>query len=161
MVASRRVSPYRSSASPHWAVGPAKGPLGYPPDVQIPLVDYLVLDNGPYLQANECKSCGARFFGRRNACAQCGAREFNEVRVSDTGTLRTFSIVYRAAPTIPTPYVSAIVLTDDGTSVRSNLIKVEADPSKISLGMKVKLDTYVVGTDDDGQEAVAFGYAPA
>ena len=129
--------------------------------MQIPLVDYLVLDNGPYLQANECEGCGARFFGRRNACAQCGGREFNAVRVSDTGTLRTFSIVYRAAPTIPTPYVSAIVQTDDGTSVRSNLINVAPDPGKITLGMKVKLDTYVVGTDDDGRQAVAFGYAPA
>ncbi len=119
-----------------------------------------MLGDEPHLQANECANCGARFFGRRNACAHCGHREFNPVRVSDTGTLRTFSIVYRAAPTIPTPYVSAIVLTDDGTSVRSNLINIEPDPSKITLGMKVKLDTYVVGTDDDGQEAVAFGYAP-
>ncbi|WP_419846780.1 Zn-ribbon domain-containing OB-fold protein [Candidatus Poriferisocius sp.] len=128
--------------------------------MQIPLVDYLVLGDEPHLQANECANCGARFFGRRNACAHCGHREFNSVRVSDTGTLRTFSIVYRAAPTIPTPYVSAIVLTDDGTSVRSNLINIEPDPAKITLGMKVKLDTYVVGTDDDGLEAVAFGYAP-
>lgn len=128
--------------------------------VQIPLVDYLVLGDEPYLQAHVCAHCGARYFGRRNACARCGGREFNTVRVSDTGTLRTFSIVYRAAPSIPTPYVSAIVLTDDGTSVRSNLINIEPDPAKITLGMKVKLDTYVVGTDDDGLEAVAFGYAP-
>ncbi|MCY4036495.1 MAG: OB-fold domain-containing protein [bacterium] len=129
--------------------------------VQIPIVDYLVLGDEPHLQANQCDDCGARFFGRRNACAQCGGRSFQSVPVSGTGTLRTFSIVYRAAPTIPTPYVSAIVRTDDGTSVRANLINIEPDPAKISLGMKVKLDTYVVGTDDDGQEAVAFGYAPA
>ncbi len=138
-------------------VGPRWGSL---PVVQIPLVDYLVLGDEPHLQANQCSACGARFFGRRNACARCGNREFTVEPVSSTGTLRTFSIVYRAAPSIPTPYVSAIVQTDDGTSVRSNLINIEPDPAKISLGMKVKLDTYVAGTDDDGVEAVAFGYAP-
>ncbi|WP_420640354.1 Zn-ribbon domain-containing OB-fold protein [Candidatus Poriferisocius sp.] len=125
------------------------------------MVDYLVLGDEPHLQANQCDNCGARFFGRRNACAHCGGREFSTVPVSNTGTLRTFSIVYRAAPTIPTPYVSAIIRTDDDTTVRSNLINVEPDPAKITLGMKVKLDTYVAGTDDDGQEAVAFGYSPA
>ncbi len=128
--------------------------------VQIPLVDYLVLGDEPYLQAYECADCGARFFGRRNGCARCGGRSFNVVRVSDTGTLRTFSIVHRAAPSIPTPYVSAIVQTDDGTSVRSNLIEIDPDPANIELGMRVKLGTYVVGTDDEGREAVAFGYAP-
>lgn len=128
--------------------------------MQIPLVDYLVLGDEPYLRANECADCGARFFGRRNACARCGGREFVSVRVSGTGTLRTFSIVHRAAPTIPTPYVSAIVHTDDGTSVRSNLINVEPDPKEISLGMRVKLETYVAGTDEEGKEAIAFGYAP-
>ncbi|WP_419917544.1 Zn-ribbon domain-containing OB-fold protein [Candidatus Poriferisocius sp.] len=129
--------------------------------MQIPLVDYLVLGDEPYLQAHECTACRARFFGRRNGCAQCGARSFDVVQVSNTGTLRTFSIVHRAAPSIPTPYVSAIVHTDDGTSVRANLVGIEPDPESIKLGMKVKLDTYVVGTDDEGQEAVAFGYAPA
>ncbi len=128
--------------------------------MQIPLVNYLVLGSEPYLQAHECTNCGARYFGRRNACAHCGAQEFRKVRVSNTGTLRTFSIVYRAAPSVPTPYVSAIVLTDDGVSVRSNLLKVEPDPDKVVLGMKVQLETYVAGTDDEGKEAVAFGYAP-
>ena len=44
---------------------------------QIPLVDYLVLDEGdPHLVAQECTNCGARFFDRRNACASCFASEF-------------------------------------------------------------------------------------
>ncbi|MCY3968007.1 MAG: OB-fold domain-containing protein [bacterium] len=125
------------------------------------MVDYLVLGDEPYLQVNECKNCGARYFGRRNACGQCGSQEFQQARVSDTGTLRTFSIVHRAAPSIPTPYVSAIVVTDDGTSVRTNLINIDPTPDKVVLGMKVKLATYVVGTDDEGKEAVAFAYEPA
>ena len=43
---------------------------------QIPLVDYLVLATSPIWWRNECTSCGARFFDRRNACASCGRTEF-------------------------------------------------------------------------------------
>jgi hypothetical protein len=31
----------------------------------------------------------------------------------------------------------------------------------VTLGMKVKLTTYSIGTDDEGTEAIAFGYEPA
>ena len=46
---------------------------------QIPLVDYLVLGDEPHLVANECTSCGARFFDRRNACAACFGTDFEHV----------------------------------------------------------------------------------
>ena len=72
-----------------------------------------------------------------------------------------FTIVHRAAPGIPAPYVSAIIETDDGTSVRSNVVNCEPDPERVKLGMKVKLTTYSIGTDDEGTEAIAFGYEPA
>jgi hypothetical protein len=45
--------------------------------------------------------------------------------------------------------------------VKTNVINVDPDPSKVSLGMKVRLATYVAGTDDEGTEAVAFGFEPA
>jgi hypothetical protein len=31
----------------------------------------------------------------------------------------------------------------------------------VRLGMKVRLATYVVGTDDNGTEAIGFGFEPA
>ena len=50
---------------------------------QIPLVDYLVLGEDPHLVANECTSCGARYFDRRNACASCEATDFKKVDIAD------------------------------------------------------------------------------
>jgi uncharacterized protein len=41
---------------------------------QVPFVGYLKLGSDPHLVANECRSCGALFFDRRNACAHCGGR---------------------------------------------------------------------------------------
>jgi uncharacterized OB-fold protein len=126
---------------------------------QIPLVDYLQLGDVPHLVANECTSCGARFFDRRNACANCEATEFEKVSVAPTGEVRAFTIVSFAAPGIPVPYVAAVV-DCDGTSVKANLINVTPDPEHVTLGMKVRLATEVIGTDDNGTEAVGFGFEP-
>ncbi len=126
---------------------------------QIPLVDYLVLGDRPHLVAKECISCGARYFDRRNACASCGRTEFSSVDIATEGEVRAFTIVAFAAPGIPTPYVAAMV-DCGGTSVRANLINVPPDPEHVSLGMQVRLATEVVGTDDEGTEAIGFGFEP-
>lgn len=126
---------------------------------QIPLVDYLVLGAEPHLVALECNSCGARFFGRRNGCAKCFADDFSLKKVPTTGEVQAFTIVSMAAPGIPTPFVAALI-DCDGTSVRGNVINVEPDDDHVTLGMKVKLATYPIGTDDDGTEAVGFGFEP-
>ncbi len=129
---------------------------------QIPLVEYLRLGESPHLVANQCTSCGARYFDRRNACAKCGATELAPTPVANEGRVTAFTVVRRAMPGVPVPYVSSIVETDDGTSVRANLVGI--DPEAVdfaTLGTRVQLTTFAVGTDDEGTEAVAFGYAPA
>ena len=126
---------------------------------QVPLVDYLVLGDDPHLEAQECTSCGAHYFERRNACAACEADQFKKVRVANEGVLRAFTIVSMAAPGIPTPFVAGVV-DCDGTSVRGNVINIEPNPENVQTGMKVRLATYTFGTDDDGVEGIAFGYEP-
>ena len=126
----------------------------------VPIVDYLVLTDSPYLEANQCSECSARFFDRRNACAACGGTSFTRTAISNQAVLTSFSIVHRAAPSVPVPFVSAIVNTDDGTSVRSNVVGLD-DPMDAELGMKLVLTTYSCGVDDDGKECIAFGYEPA
>jgi uncharacterized OB-fold protein len=126
---------------------------------QIPLVDYLVLDAAPHLVANQCTSCGARFFDRRNACANCSNTTFDKVTVDSDGEVRTFTIVTFAAPGIPVPFVSAVV-DCGGTSVRANLTNVEPTPEHVHLGMKVRLTTVPLGADAAGTEAIGFAYEP-
>ncbi|MFI5043609.1 MAG: Zn-ribbon domain-containing OB-fold protein [Acidimicrobiales bacterium] len=126
---------------------------------QIPLVDYLVLGDSPHLVANECTNCQARFFDHRDACANCSHTEFQSVDVEPTGEVRTFTIVAFAAPGIPVPFVAAVV-DCGGTSVRANLINIEADPDHVRTGMKVRLATYPLGADEAGTEAIGFGFEP-
>jgi uncharacterized protein len=128
---------------------------------QVPMVEYLVLDEGsPHLVANKCDACGALYFDRRNACARCGGRTFSTQRLADEGTVRSFTIVHRAAPGVTTPYVSAIVDLEGGGVVKANVLNVEPSPQVVNLGMKVRLTTAVAGVDDEGTEAVVFGYEP-
>jgi uncharacterized protein len=127
---------------------------------QIPLVDYLVLDDDPHLVAHECTACGARYFDRRNACASCSGTDFTTVDLPAEGVLRTFTIVTFAAPGIPTPFVAGVV-DCGGTSVRANVVNVDPTPEAVSLGMKVKLTTFPIGTDSEGTEAIGFGFEPA
>jgi uncharacterized OB-fold protein len=126
---------------------------------QIPLVDYLALEPEPHLVAQQCKGCGARYFDRRNACAGCFGTEFEDASIATTGEVRAFTIVSLAAPGIPVPFVAALV-DCDGTSVRGNIVNTEPDPDHVSLGMKVQLTTYPIGSDTAGTEAIAFGFEP-
>ena len=96
--------------------------------------------------------------------AQClrrlrGHRIQDGVEVPTTGEVRAFTIVSFAAPGIPVPFVAAVV-DCEGTSVRANLINVTPDPEHVTMGMKVRLATEVIGTDDNGTEAVGFGFEP-
>ena len=126
---------------------------------QVPLVDYLTLAPTAHLVANECTTCGARYFDRRNACASCFATDFKKSAIENEGIVRSFTIVTFAAPGVPVPFVAAII-NCGGTSVRANLINVDPTPEKVTLGMKVRLATYTLGLDDNGAEAIGFGYEP-
>jgi uncharacterized OB-fold protein len=128
---------------------------------QIPFVEYLVLDEGePHLVAQQCTSCGARFFDRRNACASCFSTEFKSVNIPTDGEVRAFTIVAFAAPGVEVPFVAAIV-DCGGTSVRGNVINCPPDPEHITLGMRVKLTTTSMGTDSQGVEAINYAFEPA
>jgi uncharacterized OB-fold protein len=126
---------------------------------RIPIVDYLVLDEPAHLIAHECMICGARYFSRRNACANCGALEFRDVDVITTGELKSFTIVSFAAQGVPVPFVAGIV-DCDGTTVRGNIVNVEAAASHVTLGMKVRLTTFPMGVDAEGVEAIGYGFEP-
>ena len=98
---------------------------------QIPIVDYLVLDDGPaHLVAWEAVDSGALYFDRRNADAKGGGTEFKRRKLATTGKVRSFTIVHRAVPGVPTPYVSALVDLDGGGVVKANLLNVDPTPKR-------------------------------
>ena len=134
--------------------------MNYPAGSVVPIVAYLVPGEQPLLQAHKCRSCGARFFDRRNACGACGATGFELVELARTGSVRSFTIVHRATPDVTVPYVSVVVELDDGKAVKANLVGVAPDPQAVKPGMRVELTTWRIGTDPEGTQAVTFGFRP-
>jgi uncharacterized OB-fold protein len=120
---------------------------------QIPIVEYLVLGDTPHLRAHACQECGALYFDRRNACARCSGRAFTWKDLASTGKVRAYTVVGRTKK----PFASIVVDLDGGGAVKANLLNT-IDPAEIAANLNVELDTFVIGTDDDGTEAVGFGF---
>ena len=102
--------------------------------------------------------------GKRSVCSKCFARDqISKIKLSNSGSLYSYSVVYRSFPGIDVPYVSALVDLDDGGTVKGNLINVEPNPDKIEFGMKVKV---VYGDalgrkDKDGNSYMSYFFEPA
>ena len=135
-----------------------------PASKRIPMVGYLRLDDDdgaqPRLVASRCECCGGLYLDRRNGCARCGGESFSEQALATTGTLRSFTIVHRSAPTVETPYVSVVVALDNGGLVKGRIIGIEPDPAVLTPGLRLRLTTFVAGIDDRGTEAVGFAFEP-
>lgn len=108
------------------------GPLPVAPFLKMPA------DGEPYLEGSVCKRCDTTFLGQRAVCSKCGARDEMVIRrLSNRGTLYTFTIVHRSFPGVSVPYVSAVVDLEGGGSIKGNLIGVDPDPTHIQFGMAV------------------------
>jgi len=129
-----------------------------------PVVSYLKIpaSGDPYLEGNECGSCGAIFLGERQTCSKCGTSgKLAPRRLSDRGELYVYSIVHRSFPGVEVPYVSAIVDLEGGGTVKGNLVGIDPDPEKIRMGMPVQV-VYGIAPrkDQEGNEYLTYYFEP-
>ena len=133
------------------------GPLPVVPFMKVPA------EGGAYLEGSLCRRCNAVFLGQRSVCSNCGARDQLETkRLTNRGTLYTYSIVYRSFPGVAVPYVSAVVDLEGGGSIKGNLIGVEPDPYKIAFGMPVDVvyEDALGRKDGDGNSYISYFFQP-
>lgn len=134
-------------------------------DKPLPITSLLQIPESgdPFLEGLKCKSCNAISLKPRLACGKCGGRDTTEpFRLSNKGTLHTFSIIYRAFPGIDVPFVSAVADLEGGGTIKTNLIGIEPDHEKIQLGMDVNV-VYEIASrkDGEGNEYLAYFLKPA
>ena len=133
--------------------------------MSLAVVEYLKLpeDGEPYLEGHKCSECGSIFLGERRVCSNCFARDtMKSIKLSNTGKLYSYSIVFRSFPGIEVPYISAIVDLDGGGTVKGNLIDCEPDPDKISFDMPVEVifDDALGRKDKDGNSYISYFFRP-
>ncbi|MFH1724327.1 MAG: Zn-ribbon domain-containing OB-fold protein [Elusimicrobiota bacterium] len=91
------------------------------------------------LEAGKCVKCGKAFMPPRLICDACRSREFETVKLADTGTIQTFTVI-RTPPSAfkdQAPYVLAVVELDHG--VRLTMQVTDCDPQDVEIGTQVRL----------------------
>lgn len=69
------------------------------------------------LVGSRCENCGSVSWPARAVCQRCGEAGTRELRLSDRGTLVTFTRVWVPRPGLPTPYVLGQVDIEDGVRI--------------------------------------------
>jgi uncharacterized OB-fold protein len=91
------------------------------------------------LIGSKCTHCGKHYYPKRSICPACRrGGKMEEVRLSGKGNVFSYTVI-RVPPSgfkIYTPYVIAIVDTEEGCRIVSQVVDVE--PEKVTIGMPVK-----------------------
>ncbi len=108
-------------------------------------------------EAGKCKKCGKVMFPPRLACPKCKSREFENTKISDKGTIETYTVV-RIAPsqfTSEAPYPVAIVNMGDGVNILCQVA--DCEPEELKIGMKVRLEFRKIQQEGHGG-IINYGY---
>ena len=92
-----------------------------------------------HLIGQACSECGKVYVPPRGACPRCGVPTEGRVRVKDTGTVETFTVVHIPIPgsELKPPFVSAIIKLDGADQTTMHLVG-GCDPREVRVGMRVK-----------------------
>ena len=154
--AAGRPSPRRGTV---WSLRRTSG--GSPVANRIPLVDYLVLGDEPAPRGQRVHAAAAP--GSSTAATPAPSCCGTDVPHGRRGHRRARCGPSRSWPSPPPasrcrswPRSSTATAPACGATSSTS----SPTPSTSSLGMKVRLATYPVGTDDEGTEAIGFGFEP-
>src|ERR1700742_4801234 len=71
-------------------------------------------------------------------CPHCLGRSLTWVQAAGTGSIVTYTVVWRPqTPAFETPYVIAVVMLDEGVDLLTNLVDVV--PAQVAIGDRVRV----------------------
>jgi len=114
-----------------------------------------------HLAGSRCASCAETSLGTNSACPNCGADDLTHVALGDSGTLFTYTIVRHRPPGAyqgPAdfkPFGLGLVELDGVIRVMAPLRPAIED---LKIGMPLKFVPYVLRTNENDEEVVAFAY---
>ena len=90
------------------------------------------------LLIQQCESCSGYVFIPQAFCPHCLGATLSWVEAAGTGSIVTFTVVWRPqTPAFEIPYVVAVVALDEGVDMLTNLLDV--DPGQVSIGDRVRV----------------------
>lgn len=121
-------------------------------------------DGSGYLNANRCQRCGVTFFPRRELCTACfQSNPLEDVKLDTTGTLYTFTIVYRTTPGFKTPYIVGYIdLEKNGVRIFAPIT--DCRPEDLKIGVKMELvfgKRNKIPKDEKDKKQLTYQFRPA
>ena len=124
--------------------------------------DYFEVDDeGVRLKGSKCSACGEVFYPRRIVCAKCLHEGCEDVLLSTSGTLYTWTWVHvplfaKTDSTVSAYGVGQVDLPE-GPRIQAIL---QGEPSDFSIGMTLNLDVETLRQSDEGDDVVIYRFKP-
>ena len=112
---------------------------------------------GGVLLASRCKSCGQVFFPKSEYCLDCFGQDMEQVILSRTGKLYTFTIVHMPTEHYKPPYAIGWVEFPEGVRVFGQIRGWDKQPLKIGIEMKLVIDTL---WEEEEREVTGYKFEP-
>lgn len=93
------------------------------------------------LRLQRCDSCSHVYFPPRPFCPECASRKVSWFKASGKGKLHSYVINHRPAYGFEqdAPYAIAVIMTDEGVKMLTNMVDVEQTPEALVLDMPVEV----------------------
>jgi len=92
------------------------------------------------LHFQRCDGCGAWRHLPRHGCAACGSPRWSWTPSSGRGRVFSWTVTHQAPwPGLPTPFVVAVVETDEGVRLAAGLLDVAPEALRLDLPVVVDL----------------------
>ena len=115
----------------------------------------------PQLLGSRCASCGEHFFPRRPVCAKCCHRVTEDVALSSSGTLYTYTYLFvplfNSKRASDGGYGVGQIDLPEGPRVQSVL---QGGPDDFRIGMTMEMELETLRENEEGQEVVIFRFRP-
>lgn len=128
---------------------------------QVPIAPEYFSVDPPRLLGSRCPSCGEHFFPRRQVCAKCLHDGCEDVVLSPTGTLWTWTFVhvplFAKKDAVVSAYGVGQVDLPEGPRIQAILV---GGADEFEIGMELELDLETLRQDDAGDDVVIYRFKP-
>lgn len=123
-----------------------------------------VTTENPQLLGSRCLSCEEIFFPKKDIalCSYCQSSELEEVKLSRTGKVYSYTVVTQRPPVYykaEVPYALGFVELPEG--IRIETLFTGCDPDTLHVGMDVEMVIEKLHEDEDGNEIMAYKFRPS
>lgn len=113
--------------------------------------------DGGQLLASKCKSCGRIYFPPHQRCLECYGQDMEEVKLSKTGEIYTYTVVQMPVKNYKPPFALAWVELPEGVRIFTQLKDWENKELKIGMDVNLVIDTL---WEEEEKEVYGYKFAP-